>query len=124
MNEKNLGADAAEVVSAGSIASDAASHVAPTHTPGPWTVNALENINVGGVFLSDGNTVGRDGGFDGCVYMPLADAHLIAAAPELLEALKIAEAYVHLWMTDNTGKEELDDLERIEAAIAKAEGRS
>lgn len=43
-------------------------------------------------------------------------AHLIAAAPDLLEALKIAQ----LWL-DVDGRY---DMQGINAAIAKAEGRS
>ena len=46
----------------------------------------------------------------------LANAYLIAAAPDLYEALKIAQ----LWL-DVDGR---FDMQRINAAIAKAEGRS
>ena len=49
---------------------------------------------------------------------------LRAINADLLEALKLAEDYMHLWMEHNTGPRELDDLTKIEAAIAKAEGMS
>ena len=41
---------------------------------------------------------------------------------ELLAALKAVEDRLHLWMVNNTGAAELDALEMIEAAIAKADG--
>lgn len=50
------------------------------------------------------------------------DARLFAAAPDLYEALKEAEEYLHLWMEQNTGERELAALERIEKALAKADG--
>jgi hypothetical protein len=80
-----------------------------THTPGPWTVDDVW-IEANGDTVAE---VWADG-----------DACLIAAAPDLLAALKIAEGYIHLWMEHNTGRNELNDLEAVEQAIAKAEGRA
>ena len=56
-----------------------------------------------------------------------ADARLIAAAPELLSALKLAAKHID-HVCSETSKEDLPewfaDLKAINAAIAKAEGRS
>jgi hypothetical protein len=47
-----------------------------------------------------------------------ANAHLIAAAPELLEALKAVRA----WLNDYNGHMGVPQTKMIRAAIAKAEG--
>ena len=55
-----------------------------------------------------------------------ANARLIVQAVNeretLIAALKLAEEYVHLWMQDNTGPKELDDLDAIEAALSLSAG--
>ena len=109
-----------------------------SHTPGPWRVHQHHHIN-DELWLSIGwhtyeGTSNPDGRWIGPVaelkYLVAredeqwANAHLISAAPELLEALRLAENYVHLWMQDNTGEKELADLQQIEDAIAKAEGKT
>jgi hypothetical protein len=56
-----------------------------------------------------------------------ANARLIAAAPELLAALKRSEQYLVLAVADSSGNLKAitqNDLNMIRAAIAKAEGRS
>lgn len=101
------------------------------HTPGPWAVceTLCKGNRVLGVTVDDGksgfpiaelsNTSGRD----------RADARLIAAAPDMLAALKnigalLGENY------RNSKKSSLhdDDLwaafSHVIAAVAKAEGRS
>lgn len=115
------------------------------HTPGPWTVEFAEH---GGYdCMTDAFCIGArvGGGWPAPIakldlshygqsqrsreVLPMsrqlaeANARLIAAAPDLLAALKVAEGYMHLWMEDFTGKQELADLEQVEAAIAKAEGK-
>lgn len=84
------------------------------HTPGPWVA-----------FFVDGRAsvimpAGRPG--DICLFRDgaaEADARLIAAAPELLEACKaILNVY---FPTDTCGARE--HWKRVEDAIAKAEGR-
>lgn len=63
----------------------------PQHTPGPWTIDAEDALGLGRVYRIYGpdneTIVETDGGY----YPPkMQDATLIAAAPEMLEALKLA----------------------------------
>lgn len=87
------------------------------HTPGPWYADKLQDLNAFNVFqhgatyslltiTPDGNS-GRD---------VEPDARLIAAAPELLEALKETIA------TWDSGSQAFP-IAMIRAAIAKAEGK-
>ncbi len=78
-----------------------------THTPGPW--DALPNLKQHGRIVARGHWVADT----------LAqDAHLIAAAPELLAALEKAE-YV-MSAVSHHGVPQA--LEQARAAIAKAKG--
>ena len=100
------------------------------HTPGPWAVNRIENDigliaskdpkNNGGMYVA--HTLGKD---------RKPNAHLIAAAPELLGALLKAEAA--LADIGDADREPGDDVAWCEAraaqdlpfvrfAIAKARG--
>lgn len=88
------------------------------HTPGPWIVEPHDPSARGHWFHdSDGEFVGlvvkRD---EGGPEMEMANANLVAAAPDLLAALKTAQ----LWL-DVDGR---FDMQGINAAIAKAEGRT
>lgn len=99
------------------------------HTPGPWTIiPAVEydgdDEDFQGAYTdpasiegSDGNPVCMFGNPAGsaCLFENEADYHLIAAAPEMLEALKYARRFL---------RKEDHDTGYIDAAIAKAEGRS
>ena len=97
MTEKLLGADAAAVETAGSIAPDAAT---ARHTPGPW------DADVGNWGKSDYYALVRTGAYrgdsvDGLVIdcemsgenkeQDQANAHLIAAAPEMKAELQITD---------------------------------
>ncbi len=95
------------------------------HTPGPWRVEAY------GVIVGPSNGFSPFGGC-GCCDSPWmnghdgeacqADARLIAAAPELLEALKECLPYVSQTLA-NTGSMDAYYTEaKACAAIAKAEG--
>jgi hypothetical protein len=92
------------------------------HTPGPWNVRktattirivgpnirAVNNKTVANVRLRDGS---------------YHDARLIAAAPELLEALKLAnEMLNHLYKKTNDDAPDNVDHGKVRLAIAKAEG--
>ena len=98
------------------------------HTPGPWRLSPLlsgsENDRGFRIFASDG----RDGTMWIADVSPVIDndrgdaseegkanARLIAAAPDLLEALKDVEA--------NVADDSPFMWERVGAAIAKAEGK-
>jgi hypothetical protein len=107
------------------------------HTPGPWTVHerhapysvwgfgTAENTQVAAcrVLLDDGTW---DRYFAGTSDECVANARLIAAAPELLAALHQAVAIIRVFVdVDDTRWSHLRDaaeLQAIEAAIAKAEG--
>jgi len=102
------------------------------HTPGPWTIENCKNddgskfISINGqgpwgCWLADIQAGSINGKPTDVGPRHLANAHLIAAAPDLLAALKLAA----------TTKEPDDKIERmiwigrqkiILAAIAKAEG--
>lgn len=58
----------------------------PAHTPGPWTVNPIRPVQV--ATDTDTPQLVATAAADGDPYTAIANARLIAAAPELLEALK------------------------------------
>ena len=104
------------------------------HTPGPWTFTS-EQILDDGVAIHDdircfhlqsGDTVVLDG--CGCCESPRldnpADAHLIAAAPDLLEALEHMLHRAHPAYVGNDYMREklIAARETARAAIAKAKG--
>ena len=95
------------------------------YTPGPWTVSTYKhNEQRPSIISQDANSVWflcrMD---DGCPNVH-ENARLIAAAPELLEALKHSVRFVRAFTS--TVNSAMDDkwatLEQCEAAIAKAEG--
>lgn len=93
------------------------------HTPGPWVVDNF--------IVSAGQRRGRDiaitSGFNG-VATDLANARLIAAAPELLEALEAllysAEAMHEDCASHDGITAEPSSFERARTAIRKARGQS
>ena len=85
-----------------------------THTPGPWHWDGYHLVNkIGDVICDDGSAYGEYGP---CIDTEGPDARLLAAAPDLLAALRSAVAW----------HEEFDRHEiwlgAAHAAIAKAEG--
>lgn len=110
---------------------------APTHTPGPWR---LIIDDTGGpqsgwplvVVATDDEdkSVVRPGGqwpyeWDGAISQreAVANAHLISAAPDLLEALAYARTTIRLALIVNGDDENGSEIiKRIDAAIAKATG--
>lgn len=100
------------------------------HTPGPWFVGGVRQKLAGqqalGIFRfnAEGN---RDENIASVWYDPrdgagTPDARLIAAAPDLLEALKamLPEANAE----EQHCRPSFETCEKARAAIAKAEGRS
>ena len=82
-----------------------------THTPGPWELDGeLPFIKANGLLVA---AVVRD---DNGRWLH-GDAHLIAAAPDLLEALELVDAYSK---HDQLVGPELK--KRVRAVIAKARG--
>jgi len=115
------------------------------HTPAPWKVLVggdedlahpgvdTEDESLSIVILGFKDSDEDDGGVRGSNYNEaLANAHLIAAAPDLLEALKLAQSAVadfHSGMNTTRPFQETRErneriLGSIRAAIAKAEGRT
>jgi hypothetical protein len=95
-----------------------------THTPGPWNADWDDNgqwyVAIGGLSVS-GNALRGDSGE--CVES--ANARLIAAAPELLEAARLQ--VLNFERSDVSGNFLGDDDHEawtaLNKAIAKAEGR-
>ena len=105
------------------------------HTPGPW-VKAVKPTQVGRCFVIDTpDGLGRQHGHICCIYDDNtsfnmksheeheANAHLIAAAPDLLEALKdVSRILDAVRYTVGLTKTQAERLKRAGAAIARAEG--
>lgn len=90
------------------------------HTPGPWLVtggNATPCVN---------DLTGRDVAWPsrGRGYPAMANARLIAAAPELLDALRDVVSYYVVRIGGKVDTRRAAALDRARAAIAKAEGRA
>ena len=107
---------------------------APKHTPGPWrwtengrlgSVNTAESRSIAVILNSDGCMVYRDAA-DGWDDEQAANLALIAAAPDLLEAMKKL-----LWVVTDEGRLDAGEFTPYEwdaavvaanRAIIKAEG--
>ena len=95
------------------------------HTPGPWTIEKCPKATA----VTDGESWPwlvsyNDGEYEGCLALVQtqnaeANAKLIAAAPELLEAL---EMMLDMSEMGGFGKSAAEDTAR--AAIAKAKGET
>ena len=94
-------------------------------TPGPWEFNKgrvvqkgetqfWSAIRVSGVSLATGYVPPDD--------VAYANAHLIAAAPELYEALLVAREYLQGFVSTTMREPDIDNLETVDAALAKARG--
>jgi hypothetical protein len=91
------------------------------HTPGPWETFKEHNVRD----VHDHRGVATCGGYsqnwnEDIVYQEnIANARLIAAAPELLEAAKdVVETFPDIKLRKNS----IDARRRLEKAIKKAEG--
>jgi hypothetical protein len=121
--KKHLGADAAAVETARSA--EAAAAAIARHTQGPWKAE--------GVWEAEGSNGGWsvDAGDVEVAFLyhtetrtdAEADANLIAASPELLEALRDMVASYDGLRDVVTSPVVLGKLAKADAAIAKAEGR-
>jgi hypothetical protein len=98
-----------------------------SHTPGPWIAMGWLN---GTTTFGCLNVYQPKAGVEVCIAidMPEADAHLTAAAPDLLEALEVLlDSYTALINSGDCGNwnpEEEPDVINARKAIAKARGES
>lgn len=99
------------------------------HTPGPWEIdhNGYLQAAVSGVIIC--RIVNSGGIVFHADFSPAqpANARLIAAAPELLEALKSARTLLQECADDTVGTPSMvefaEAVKLYDAAIARAEGR-
>lgn len=99
-------------------------------TPGPWTIAEYGIAEVGAKYLcikKGGKTVSRidpQGNSLSTNDTDYANARLIAAAPELLEALRRIMEYAHLGASVcDIDVNEQPQFVNVRAAISKAEGK-
>lgn len=96
------------------------------HTPGPWKDGPVFNKDGRGIFFTDTSKPGKwqrrvDGGH--CGTFDVADARLIAAAPDLLRELEHLVRLLEPAISDGrVSVPGLATLNGARAAIAKAEG--
>lgn len=103
------------------------------HTPGPWRVHSehADRIIVNGCCVYQVRDMTTGDGYAGNGYgqpSPV-DVRLMAAAPDLLAALKMAKAelidqYEENYPDDESDNDVTDAIDAAIAAIAKAEGRT
>lgn len=106
------------------------------HTPGPWFVDDRDSNRQNGIVVCTGEVPARGmvtiaairnvgAPWPAAVDVDLANAALIAAAPDLLAACKLAaEAFVnHLDYDCDESSAEREAYRALQAAIAKAEGQ-
>ena len=89
-----------------------------SHTPGPWICSSRKlGLDEGPLFYVDSAD---------CVVAEVCDEHdaqLIAAATEMLEALKNVDECITVDLRECTAAEGFD-TKALKAAIAKAEGKN
>lgn len=93
------------------------------HTPGPWTVNAYNEIESGAVRICSVDIEETNAGLNGGEGQ--ANARLIAAAPDLLEELRAVEQHLHAYVEaieegGGSASKSSERLASVRAAIAKA----
>lgn len=96
---------------------DAPAVTPETHTPGPWTAQGefVDPTPVNAVVASDGDgfhSIARTFGPPA-----KANARLIAAAPDLLEALKNAQSALALAIRANLSRDLYDSEDEYNAAV-------
>jgi predicted mannosyl-3-phosphoglycerate phosphatase (HAD superfamily) len=98
------------------------------HTPGPWWVDdmacsARAVANRAATYPSGLSTDEKTAHMAAIDAESAANAALIAAAPELLSALRMARDYLEGIAERNNDEETDATLRYVDAALAKAEGR-
>lgn len=96
------------------------------HTPGPWEVAYLDHAEQRVVRAEHYEVCTCWHHSVGSIEKEMeANARLIAAAPELMEALKEVMSWTRNWDVQFLEDDEWPETEeKVRAAIAKAEGRS
>lgn len=91
-----------------------------THTPGPWKLDIYEEQNGDKHYFFKQDDKGEEDIIfnASCPGLRAEDAHLIAAAPAMYEALKASLLAIPDGMTSNTSP----ICQQIRAALAQAEG--
>ena len=89
-----------------------------THTTGPWTLRRAQ-FSFGWVVLGKGKRVAMLSELDEETSENTANAVLISAAPDLLEALEAVLA----WGTDENYVRASESAAKARAAISKAKGQ-
>jgi hypothetical protein len=85
------------------------------HTPGPWRYKSCEDTNYMRIYCSNDPSEGDN--LRG--YCGEANARLIAAAPELLEALRRARPHIGVGYS---AVQQYEITRLVDAAVAKATG--
>lgn len=91
-------------------------------TKGPWAVNIIGQHWNNNSLTHIEVTFGDDGECICDTVYQQEDANLIAAAPDLLEALQ--DLYISLFNSDQWSKRQLNSFSKARAAIAKALGET
>ena len=93
------------------------------HTPGPWHV-ATRRIEFHSerVFAAGSRYIACIGGSDDTVEEQKANAHLIAAVPDLLEALEDVTDRLD-WLNSDDNARIMEATDKARSAIAKAKAR-
>jgi hypothetical protein len=96
--------------------------IAPKHTPGPWNVDVDTDSKVHQTSIRDASNQQIATINPYRLHQRQADAALIAAAPEMLDALKSVKVFLDELPFD--GEDGLRLLERVIKLVDKAEGKS
>jgi hypothetical protein len=98
------------------------------HTPAPWKVVDNSDTKNGQIRVENYEGViaccGKQTEIMPTLENMQANAHLIAAAPDLLEACKSILASFHESVKTDENISEFPELQKVALAIAKAEGRA
>ena len=92
------------------------------HTPGPWHVATRRNEFHSERVFAGSRYIACIGGSDDTVDEQKANAHLIAASPELLEALEDVTDRLD-WLNSDDNARIMEATDKARSAIAKAKAR-
>lgn len=95
------------------------------HTPGPWTVSELDargEVSEYHIFIEP-NVAVIERKVAGHDQHDMADAHLIAAAPAMLEALE-AVSQTAVYVANGECSVSMEVVRRVDAALRAAKGEA